>query len=269
MHALAQVQTVGGARSLRLPDVLLAGGCLNGLVVRLVEGASSGGTSSLTFGLGPFEIIVCLAALRLILRSREDRRTDAGWPEIVALAIFLLPSSAVSWAGLAFYAGIEARRTLGERRTGALLLLGLAVCSLWSSVFLKWLAAPVTTAEAVLIGQIAHVLRPEIVQHGNVIGNGAHSLILMTACTNADGVPPALLALVAVATMVGTPDRRRIAVALPAMAFFYVVTNTARLVAMTLSPESYDLVHGPVGANIFDGMQTATVVGLAAWASRP
>jgi hypothetical protein len=113
-------------------------------------------------------------------------------------------------------------------------------------------------------------LRPDIAQAGNVVGNRElHSLVVMTACTTADALPSAAIALVAVAMLLGTVDRKRLPWALALLFLLYGVANTARLAAMAWSGEVYQLVHGPIGANVYDALQTLVVLGLGNWASRP
>ena len=190
------------------------------------------------------------------------------------MALILVPSSAVAWAATAFYAAVQAGRTSGPQRTGAVLFLMLGLCALWSSVLLKWIAGPVTTAEATVIGWVMGWLRPDIVQSGNVIGNpDSHSLILMTACTTANALPVALLALVAVSVLLGGiprpgAERRRLVSAGVGLTLLYAVANVVRLGIMSLSSQAYAITHGPIGANIFDAVQTLAVLALANHVSR-
>ena len=134
---------------------------------------------------------------------------------------------------------------------------------------LKAWAGPVTSAEAFFVGQLVALVRPGIVQSGNVIGNPeVHSLILMTACTTANGLPLALVALAAVGFFLGGCDRDRLIRSAGCLAVLYMSANIIRLGFMSLSGEAYALAHGPIGANIFDGLQSLAVVLLGNWASR-
>ena len=257
----------------RLPAVLLIGGCLNGFVVRIIEIVGTAGPSSLTLGLSPFELIALLVAAKLALGTPTTVDLGLGWAEIATLSVLMLPSSAASWAAVAGYAVVHAIRSArsndNAQRAAALLFLALALCALWSSVVLKALAVPVTQAEAFLVGQLVALVRPDIVQSGNVIGNPeTHSLILMTACTTANGLPLALLALVAVTRLLGGSDWRRMPMAAAGLAFLYGMSNIVRLAIMSLSGDAYAITHGPIGANIFDGLLTLGVLTLGGWASR-
>lgn len=263
----------------RLPVLLLAGGCLNGFAVRIVESLAAGQVS-LSLGLSPFEVIAPIVAVKLSWPPAAhavlpDASASLGWAEIVTLVLILVPSSAVAWAAVAGYAALHARRSHGLARTGALLFAALAACALWSSVALKAMAGPVTSAEAFVVGHLVALVRPDIVQSGNVIGNPeVHSLILMTACTTANGCPLALLALTAVwlvlgGTEAGRGAHRRLWVAGCALVALYACANVVRLAFMSLSGDAYALAHGPIGANLFDAATSFAVVALGYRASRP
>ena len=161
--------------------------------------------------------------------------------------------------------GVHGYETSGVQ--GALLFLAIAVASLWSSVILKWFALPVTTGEAFVLGQIMHLIRPDIIQVANVIGNpDTHSLILMTRCTTADALPHAAIGVAAVAYLLGDVRPERLRQALVMLAVIYVAANLVRLGGLAWSAESYALVHGPIGANAFDLFQAGLVLTLGNWA---
>ncbi|MFV0298208.1 MAG: hypothetical protein ACK5JT_19050 [Hyphomicrobiaceae bacterium] len=249
--------------------LLLLGGALNGLAVRVIDGIETD-TLSITLGLSPFQLIAVGVAARLVIVGQGQARRLPIAADVLALALILVPSSSVAWAGVGLYSAVAAMHWTGERRLGALLFLGLAVTSLWSSVLLKWLAAPVTGLEAWMVGQVIHIFRPDIVQSGNVIGNATeHSLVLMTACTTTDAFPIAALALVATVLLLGRVDGRRIGWALLMLGLIYFVGNGLRLIAMAWSGEDYAFWHGPIGRNVFDAAQIAVVLALGNWASRP
>lgn len=251
-----------------VPVVIMIGAALNGFVVSVMQHLGAGGGFSLTMGVSPFQIVALLVAARLSAGAGETTRPAPIWLDALVLALILVPSSAVSSATLALYAGHRALHTTAERRIGALLFLALALASVWSSVILKWFALPVTTAEAYLLTQLLQFVRPDVVQFGNVVGNpDTHSLILMTRCTSADALPHAAVAVVAVAYLLGDVDAGRLRRALMLLVLAYVTGNLVRLGAMAWSSDSYTLVHGPFGANLFDLFQAALVLALGNWAS--
>lgn len=251
-----------------VPTVIMAGAALNALVVRGVESVAAGAWAP-TFGISPFQLVALFVAARLSLGSgAAGRPRHAFVVDALALVLILVPSSALSWLALALYAGSHAVGATDERRLGALLFLALAIAALWSSVVLKWIAGPVTTAEAVMVGKLVSLLRPDITQTGNVIGNpDTHSLILMTRCTTADALPTAIVSLVGVALLLGRPSRGALCRAGAVLAAALLIANLLRLAAMTWSGEAYALVHGPIGSNIFDALEAIAVLGLGHWAA--
>lgn len=251
-----------------IPALVMAAAALNMLVVAVMTHVTSDAGASLTFGVSPFQLVALLVAMRLSLGAGENLRPSPIWLDAVVLALVLVPSSAVSSAALALYAGYHAWHTTHERRLGTLLFLAMALASLWSSVLLKWLALPVTSAEAFVLAQALHIVRPDIVQMANIVGNpDTHSLILMTRCTTADALPQAAVALVAVALLLGEVNRSRLWQAFAVLLLAYGVANLLRLAGMAWSAEAYALVHGPIGANVFDMFQAALVLALGNWAS--
>lgn len=252
-----------------VPALVMVGAALNALVVRAVEAVATG-TETASLGVGPFQLVTLFVATRLAFgHGASGGRRFAAFLDAATLALVLVPSSAVSWLALAGYAGLRSIDANGERRQGALLFLALALASLWSSVVLKWIAAPVTAAEAFALGKLLALVRPDIVQTGNVVGNpDTHSLILMTRCTTADALPAALVALAAVALLVGRPDARSLIRAGAGLAIVLAAANAVRLAAMAWSAENYALVHGVLGANVYDALQVLAVLGFASRAAR-
>lgn len=257
-------------RAIDMPALIMIGAAANALVVTVMKDLAAGDGLSLTFGISPFMIVAIFVAARLSLAGDHQPGPLRPWLDIPVLALILVPSSAVSWAALALYAGLEAASTTAERRIGALFFLAVALASLWSSVILKWIALPVTTAEAFVLAKTLLPLRPDIVQVANVVGNPqTHSLILMTRCTTVDALPHAAVALMAVAHLLGDARQSRIWQALATLAVIYALANLVRLGAMAWSAESYALVHGPIGTNLFDLFQALLVLTLGNWVSEP
>lgn len=254
------------------PALVLLAAALNGVAVRLIEVWRDGAPGGLLPGLSPFELLVVVVAL---VHCGAPPAPDAvewrlGWREALVGALLLVPSSAVAWLALAFYAAALAWTGRGDRRVGALLFLGLALAALWSSVALKFLAVPVTTMEAVLVKGLLATFVPEIERTGNTIGIlGGHHLVLLTACTSADALPRLLLSVVALSHFAGGAEARRIGLACVGAVIAFVAANTARLAVMALSSQAYADAHGALGSGLFDGLQVSIAVAAAWWASRP
>lgn len=270
MQARAVQPGVAAEVGAALPTIIMLGAAANAFVVRVAE-AMAGGGLPLDLGIGPFQLLTLFVAAHLSLGAGEPGRPKFGFLVTIAtLLLVLVPSSAVSWFALALYAGVHAAAATGERRQGAMLFFALAAAALWSSVILKQLAGPVTASEAFLVGKLLGLVRADIVQSGNVVGNPqVHSLIVMTRCTTIDALPAALVSLAGVALFLGKPDRRRLWQAGALAGAILLVANLVRLCAMAWSPEAYAAAHGPLGANAFDGLQAIAILALGNWASRP
>ena len=156
----------------RLPVVIMIGAALNAFIVRAAEQIGANDAQAFGLGISPFQLVTLFVAARLSLAVGDSGRFAPPWFEAIVLVMILVPSSSVSWLALAIYAAAGARHARGERRIGAMLFLGLALSALWSSVVLKWLAAPVTSAEALDVGQMLAVLRPDIVHMDSTFGMG-------------------------------------------------------------------------------------------------
>ena len=265
-----------GARSPAVRDtgnlltvLLLAGGCLNGLLVRISEAWQMHGLESPLMGISPFEILAIVIGARAILASGPAVSALAPWPELALGAAMLAPSSAVAWVAVAAYALLGAAQSQGERRAGFLLFLALAACSIWSSVLLKALAGPVAALDARAVWGILTWFRNDMVLTGNVVGvPTGHNLIILTACTSASVMPKALLGVAALTMLAGGRSARRLGLATAGVAAVCIAINLLRLTLMASSGDLYALVHGPIGANVFDAAQMLAAAGFGLWAVR-
>jgi hypothetical protein len=254
-----------------LPAILLVGGSLNGLMVRVLEAWQKQGLDAIFLGISPFELITM--AVAAVLLWAPDERGDSLQPgavEVFSAAALLVPSSLVSWAVVGVYASILAWRTSSHTRLGAILFAGIAACSLWSSLVIKWIALPLTTGEAWVVAGLLSLLSEHIVQSGNIISAGdGHSIVLMTACSSLDGLPRTLLAVVAVALAARGSISRHLTPALAAVAVLYIGANLLRLLMIAWSAASFGIAHGPIGTNVFDATMTLVVLAAGLGASRP
>ena len=253
-----------------IPVVLLVGGALNGFAVRIMESARNSGADTILFGISPFELIALGVAAALIWRCSEPIQHHVGWPEALALAAFLLPSSALAWIGVMGYAAYIAQQSQNERRLGALLFVALAATALWSSVFIKWFAAPITSVEAHVVVALLAPLRPDVSVSANLMGViGGHQVLLLAACSSAYLIPKAIVALAALITFMGSRlDRAAIWKLALATAAVLALANWVRLAIMTWSDAVFQIAHGPIGANVFDLLQTMVILAAGMWASR-
>lgn len=256
--------------SLRLlPAVLLVGASLNGLAVRVLEAWQLHGFEQPLMGVSPFELLAIFVGARALMQAAPASEPWFPVPEVALGAAMLFPSSTAAWFAIAAFGLLRARTAESERRTGLLVFVALAACSIWSSVLLKWWAGPASAFDAHAVYALLTRLRPDMAVTGNVVGvPNAHNLVILTACTSASGLPKALLGIGALTLLANGLDRRRMGLALVATLLLNPAVNLLRLSLMAWSSEFYLLIHGPVGANLFDLAQTAIVVGLGMWAAR-
>ncbi len=253
------IRTLDAARCAAL--VVLVGGALNGLAVRMIEAHATGGFTGSLLGVTLFEIITIAVAASLVWGGQTfDQQARPGAAEVIAAATLLIPSSTLSWGVVAVYASHLAFRSEGQARLGALLFVALAITSIWSSVALKWVALPVTSAEAAAVGLLLGLFKDGVVQVANVVGvPSEHSLIVMSACSTADGLPRALVGLAAVLVLADRDPARWFVPTAIAFTLFYVIANLVRLTLMAWSWDLYSIGHGPLGAGLFDAATTAAV----------
>lgn len=253
-----------------VPTIIMVGAALNGMMARAIESWRSTGFDSVFLGISPFDLLVLVVAAHLSVSSARDVFGERlGWPEILTAVAVLAPSSAVSWAALAFYAGWRSLRTSAGPRSGALLFLALAATSLWSSVAIKWLAVPLTSTEASIVWSLVSAFRDDIALAQNVIGwPDGHRVVLLPACATAVLLPKAIIAVAAIAALFGGVRPGRLVVATLLVGAALGLGNWGRLALMAWSHESFLLVHGPVGANLFDVFQSLCILGAGMWLGR-
>ncbi len=253
-----------------IPVVLLVGGVINGFAVRVIESIRLNGMDTLLFGISPFELIAAGVGGHLLIASARTTEFTPRWPEALALATFLVPSSTVSWLGVALYGAWRATQSQGEARVGAALFSALGVTALWSSVLMNWFAGPITAVEAQFVTGLLQLVRTDVSVSANLMGVvGGHQVLLLPACASVYLIPKAIVALGALVVFMGAKmDLRRFLTLALSTVVVLALLNWVRLAVMTMSYELYDLAHGPIGANIFDLLQTAVIIVAGLWASR-
>jgi len=260
----AGTQTLAVALAL----TILVGGALNGAAVHMADHLQPGAAGSMFFGLSPFALIVAgTAALRLVDHRDSLNGVFSAVGLGVALAacvLIMTPSSAIAWCAVAGYGVWLAVTHTGPVRIGAALFAGLALAELWASVGLRLAGPAVTATEADIVAWILAFWADGVVRVGNVVGvPDTFSLVVMSACTTADALPKALVALVAAMTFAGQPTVRSIGANTLVLAILFAALNSLRLALMATSQAWYELGHGPVGASVFDGAIVLAIFALA------
>ncbi len=249
--------------------LLLCGAALNGFWAQIVSTWYLRGLSSPLFGVSPFDIAAVAVGTWAILRSKSQPAAYYLMPELALATFLLLPSSAVTWFGIAAYALFRAYLASGERRLGFQFFLGLALCSIWATTAIKLVAGPVSALDVHAVAGILSWFRSDIAMNGNVVGvPTGHNVVVLTVCSTAYVLPRALLGFAAVAHVAGSAPRRRWLAAGSVAAVLVIAINLTRLSLMTWSNDWYWFLHGPIGVNIIDAAQTLAVVLAALWAAK-
>lgn len=246
--------------------ILLAGGIANGLAARVIEAWKAHGAMAAAslFGISPFEIVVVVVALSLLLRA-GDKIAVAGlpWLALPYVALILYPSSLVSWAGLVLLAAAGCALGTPAVRTPLCLAAGLGCCVFWSIVGEPLASSTVLALDAHMVMRMLSVLRDDIFQAGNVVGNAEHRIVVLTGCSSLHVVPLAVLGWFALRLANGRAPKRGDILRAGLLAAAIVVLNLVRLCGMAWSATLYGALHGDIGGMAFDGLLTIVIVAAA------
>ena len=254
-----------------VPVALLVGGCVNGLAAQVVDSLQGEGIKSAPFfGISPFELITICIAVNLMAGARSQARFSGfGWVEGVVAAAILVPSGSFSWFVVAAYAAYVAWRGSAGQRVGACLFAGLALDALWTSIVAKWFAMAFTTLDASLVHTLLAALQDNIEQVDNIVGErGGFNIVVILTCSTAYALPNAMVFLAAIAHGRGAVDYLKLSRNLALFSAIFVAANVCRLALMASNEATYELAHGPVGANLFDGLQVVSALVLSGGVGR-
>jgi hypothetical protein len=210
-----------------------------------------------TFDVSLVVIAAAVVAMTLVART-PDRPVDIlDW---VAGAIYLLglcvPHSAASMAALTFlatYGGLRQRRS-AEAVAAASLLIGIAVCQTWGPVVLHLFAGPLLALDATFVAWLLGTVQGGGVERiGNLVETSkGQPLAIMIGCSSISNMSFALLCWMTV-VRASRPEWqwRDLTIAL-GVVIAVIALNILRMAMMGLSRDAYLLLHGPVGANVFN-----------------
>ena len=271
----AKVRTAGAPVNVAL--AILAGAFLNGYF-KPVSDWTYGLFSNAEFGLpvSLLDVLVMAVAVSLILPAGLQAPKPAffpkgagvtfRWPETLAAAAILVPSSAVSWAVAAGYASWRSIQLRPRERAGCVLLAGLALAQLWSTVFIKWFALPLGAADAALAAALLSAVFPGVARAANVVSlEGGHSIIVLCGCMTAYFLPKLLLVQAAVSLSLSRGKPGGLWRGLVAVAAFAALANGIRLALMATSPEYYRAIYSTLGGSVFDFLMIMAVFALTRW----
>lgn len=231
-------------------------GVANGLVPGMVWSLSTVGFLGAlpsTFGLSVVTIAPIGVGFSLALRSRDCRADIWDW---VIIGLYLLgltvPHKAASWAALTFFALLQIAR--GNRSSEAIaaasLFIGIAVSEFWGKLVLDAFAAPLLSIDAALVAKLLNLLGGSGVEHaGNLVNNPeGQSLAILVPCSSLSQISYGVLCWMTVVRAVRPEWEWADVPRALTVVVFVVFLNVLRMMLMGISEESYDFLHGQVGA---------------------
>jgi hypothetical protein len=254
-------------RALKREDLffgLLLLACANGLTWRALEAVNRLNWRDAflnTFDISAIVWLSCLFGLLLLSSSRakdpEPSRRDWTVGSVI-LILILVPIGVCSWLAVAV-ACIYLIVTEPDEsaRRGAAILLAVTVPMLWARVVYRFLAQPILTFDASLVGWILGTPR-----HGNVVGflDQSGNLVVEIPCSSLANVSLALLCWIAVSQFVKHRPRRSDLFWCALACLSVVAVNVFRMATMGISAPVYEAVHGGYGAAVVNFIESALIM---------
>ena len=245
--------------------LLLAGGCLNGMIAQAESNWRIEGAVTLIqfFGFGffvPFSIYVAMKLLNDGGDALPPR--SLGLAALIYAATVLVPSSLVSWLSVALFATWIAWHAPLKPRIGALLFLALALVMIWTSAGVKLFIDRVTAFDAWMLQHLLMLLSFDIQRNGNLVtAASGHNVVILLDCATLKRLPLGLLSCFSASLLAGRlMPARPLLLSLSLLALGLTLLNAVRLTLLSLSPQAYDLIHGDVGKSLYDALETLIVI---------
>lgn len=214
-----------------------------------------------TFGVSVIVWGAWASACTLAVLANDERRV--GRLEIiiagVIAAIVAIPVSHLTWLSLSLFSAYvfctSPKGSLQQR--SATIFFAICVPMLWGPALLASASTPLLKIDAFLVSTLVGTT-----QSGNVVTfvDGVHSMQIWPACSSFHNISQAALAWVALSQTLGRDLGRR--------DFFWAGLavssaagiNLGRLSLMAVSPEYFEMVHGPLGVQIAGGLTIFLIV---------
>ena len=242
-------------------------GFANGNLIRVVNEIRARELADVlmnTFQISAIVWVALFVGVSFLLRrpraplTHVDKAVAAG-----AAVAFLAPVAPLSWIALSALAvyilWTSPAGSFSER--GGWILLAMTVPMFWSRVMFSLLSDFILEFDAILVGWIVGIERA-----GNAIAfaDGSGYLWIAPGCSSLHNVSLAILCWVLFAQLFygERPLRQAWWGALACAAV--VAINVARLSLIALYREHFDLLHGPVGANVATWLTLAAIIGVCA-----
>ena len=243
---------------------LLIFASVNGLAPRAINSVINWGWNYAVFDTFDVSVIVWgawVSACYLALRANDSNRVrplDIIFGGFICLMVSL-PIVQLSWfalAALSAYIFWTSPKGSLQRRS-ATIFFAICVPMLWGPALLALAAPALLQIDAFLVGAIMGTK-----QSGNLVTfvDGVHSMQIWPACSSFHNISQAALAWVALSqTLNRNLDLKDVFWCGLAVASAAAV-NLARLSMMAISPEYFETVHGPLGAQAAGGLTIILIV---------
>ena len=231
---------------------------VNGLVPRALNYVAVWGWDTAVFNTFDVSVIVWGAwasACYLAVMANDAnpiRPRDIVFACII-LAIVAVPVIQLSWFSLAMlsaYVFWTSSKGSLQRRS-AIIFFAICVPMLWGPALFALAAPPLLDIDAFLVSTLIG-MKPS----GNLVTfvDGIHSMQIWPACSSFHNISQAALAWVALSQTLGRDLGRKDMIWGGLAVSSAIAVNLARLSLMAVSPEYFDTIHGPLGAQIAGGL---------------
>jgi hypothetical protein len=240
-------------------------GFANGIFEKITESIAQGTVGSAivdTFGISVLIWTACFIAVSLLFRHPSEcvTRNDLILGVAITSAAFL-PSSKASWLALTVLGlyGLRYFEAGGPARRAAFIILAITVPMFWSRLLFALLSDLILQGDAILVSWIVGTERL-----GNTVGFADNSgyLFIAPPCSSLANVSLAVLGWAVFTQAFGLrPSLNDIWWCLAACSAVILI-NVTRVALIGLRPESFELLHGAVGASIAGFLGLAAIVGI-------
>lgn len=246
-------------------------GCVNGVANAVITAVKRDGWWQAlfqTFGISALIWLACGIGVCLLLRHNRGYLRPADLLiGLASLLFFAVPIGPVSWLAVACVAGYVCWNSSrgSERRRGALILLAATVPMIWTPLLFIFLDKHILNVDAFLVSL---VLGSQ--QIGNVVAyaDGSGYLQIYQGCSSFHNVSLAFVAWTMISQYIGHEWSFKDLGWYFSACLAVILVNVARVSLIGFYPTQYDLIHGPVGAEIAGWLTLGLIVGISLFGVR-
>ena len=171
----------------------------------------------------------------------------------LAGVLTVLPIANTSWIALALLGWVCLELSNSRRqRNAALVIVAASLRTPTAQIGFDLLAGPMLWVDTVVAGLFGKIFAGGVRTSENLIQtDGAHSLLVMSGCASFANISLMLLTWFTAVRILGREEATtRLSVAF-GLAASGIIANCIRIGLMSLSDETYEIIHGDVGSSIW------------------